>query len=449
MNIYINDLYKLDDIYDDVSTSFVNIIQSDTDNDSVCLSTSDEIDIIEEITNNVFDKIKKNIKIYHDYKYRNFIIQFIEDELDNVIEEYHLSMDDEMMNNYKNAIIQQIEYVIPVRSQPNNKIVYNIDKAILDEKLSIINEKDQKQPTQRTQEWYIRRYNLLSASTGWKCLDSQSNKNAIILEKCRPLNVEKYNYVNINSPFHWGQKYEPVSQMYYEYMYNTKIKEYGCIPHSKYGYLGASPDGIVVNRENDRYGRMLEIKNIVNRDITGEPKKEYWIQMQLQMECCDLNECDFLETRFKEYNSYEEFINDGTFQFTWKNKYKGIIMQFYIDNKPYYHYAPFNCSEVQYHTWRESIMDRYKNNTWIKDIYWYLDEISCVLVERNPLWFSQVQPEFEEIWNIIKEERIEGYTHREPKKRKNKYNNVIKVDSQKEVNHIDDLHKQLIISIDI
>ena len=45
---------------------------------------------------------------------------------------------------------------------------------------------------------------------------------------------------------------------------------------------------------------MLEIKNIVNREINGIPKKEYWIQMQLQMEVCDLGECDFLETRFKE-----------------------------------------------------------------------------------------------------------------------------------------------------
>ena len=29
---------------------------------------------------------------------------------------------------------------------------------------------------------------------------------------------------------------------------------------------------------------MLEIKNPVSREITGIPKEEYWIQMQLQME---------------------------------------------------------------------------------------------------------------------------------------------------------------------
>ena len=34
--------------------------------------------------------------------------------------------------------------------------------------------------------------------------------------------------------------------------------------------------------------------------------------MQPQMETCELNECDFLETRFKEYESEEEFLVDGT-----------------------------------------------------------------------------------------------------------------------------------------
>ena len=49
---------------------------------------------------------------------------------------------------------------------------------------------------------------------------------------------------------------------------------------------------------------MLEVKNIYNREIRGIPKEEYWIQMQIQMETCDLDICDFLETRFLEYFNY-------------------------------------------------------------------------------------------------------------------------------------------------
>ena len=51
---------------------------------------------------------------------------------------------------------------------------------------------------------------------------------------------------------------------------------------------------------------MLEIKNIVNREITGIPKNEYWIQTQIQMETCDLSFCDFVETRIKEFSNEEE-----------------------------------------------------------------------------------------------------------------------------------------------
>ena len=65
-------------------------------------------------------------------------------------------------------------------------------------------------------------------------------------------------------------------------MYKTCIGEFGCIQHPEYPFLGASPDGINILKDNPRFGRMLEIKNIVNRDITGIPKKEYWVQMQMQ-----------------------------------------------------------------------------------------------------------------------------------------------------------------------
>ena len=66
--------------------------------------------------------------------------------------------------------------------------------------------------------------------------------------------------------------------------------------------------------------------------------------MQLQMETCNLNECDFLETRLKEYESREEFDNDGTFQYTSDGNYKGVMV-FMKNDKPHYEYAPFNCTK--------------------------------------------------------------------------------------------------------
>lgn len=59
---------------------------------------------------------------------------------------------------------------------------------------------------------------------------------------------------------HWGQKYEELSVMFYEKQYNTKVEDFGCIPHDDCYFLGASPDGIIVDEESPIYGRMLEIK---------------------------------------------------------------------------------------------------------------------------------------------------------------------------------------------
>ena len=122
-------------------------------------------------------------------------------------------------------------------------------------------------------------------------------------------------------------------------------------------------DLINIKKTSKRYGRMLEIKCPTTREITGIPKKEYWIQTQLQMECCDLEECDFLECSFKEYENEEEANKDGTFQYTSENKFKGVIMQFYHNTKPYYEYAPFNISKELYDKWYEETMEKNHDKT--------------------------------------------------------------------------------------
>ena len=155
--------------------------------------------------------------------------------------------------------------------------------------------------------------------------------------------------------------------------------------------------------------------------------------MQLQMECCDLEECDFLETRFKEYPSEEEFEKDGTFKLTKENNFKGIIVQFY-DSKQgaIYEYSPFQCTRAKYMQWFEKIMEEKKNITWIRNIYWFLDEYSCVLVPRNKKWFNYVLPKFKTCWETIIKERETGFEHRKPKKRKKKTENtILKVETEK------------------
>jgi hypothetical protein len=139
------------------------------------------------------------------------------------------------------------------------------------------------------------------------------------------------------------------------------------------------------------------------------------------METCKLDNCDFVETRIKEYETEEEFYNNTT-----NSEYRGVVLYFINNNfnendDPVYHYMPLNIPLV-----RENIEEwitqkkeeaRSINLILFNTIYWYLDEISCVLIKRNQEWFASAVNIIKDIWDIIQEEKINGYEHRSPKRR--------------------------------
>lgn len=362
---------------------------------------------------------------------------------------YNDSAEDEMEQIIEYAKNDFFKNFMPIRSYPDTIILKEPDYIFIDNQLDILRNKPQ--PTQRTKEWYEFRHNLITASNAYKAFENQNVKNQIIYEKCQPLNQNLYVdseedtkeivMVNVNTTLHWGQKYEPLSVIIYEYLYNTKVEDFGCIQHEKYSFLGASPDGINVDKSSQRYGRMLEIKNIVNREIDGIPKKEYWIQMQLQMEVCELDECDFLETKFTEYEDYNSYLYDSSddlyedeegleFQhicLSKDNQIKGIIIYFHTkEGKPFYKYKPLELIHIEeINKWQENIVDYYQTNPeynyiFMKTIYWKLEKISCVLVCRNYKWFEDNINSLKEIWTIIEQERISGYEHRAPNRKQKK-----------------------------
>jgi len=269
---------------------------------------------------------------------------------------------------------------------------------------------------QRTPEWYAFRNNMITASSVAKALGSQAEINALVVEKCSPPVVQLSQ--STVGPRHWGVRYEPVSVLYYEHTYQTKITEYACLAHPVYSFLGASPDGVNTVPDTPLYGRMLEIKNPVSRLITGIPKREYWIQMQVQMEVMDLEACDFLETKFVEYASMAEFYADGTFQTSEAGDRKGIILYFQKDGMYDYAYAPFGCDEEEFKRWEEDEMNKNVGRSWVTTLYWKLELVLCTLVERNRAWFQGNLSRIEAVWQIIEAERQTGaWNARLPTKR--------------------------------
>lgn len=285
------------------------------------------------------------------------------------------------------------------------------------------------QPKQKTPEWYEFRQNLISASNLWKVFGTEANVNALIYEKCRPLesNSSSYSGTSIESALHWGVKYEPVTVLIYQHMFHTMIGDFGCIRHPQYPWIGASPDGINIDPVNAAlFGRMLEIKNIVNRDITGIPKEEYWIQTQIQMETLDLDECDFMETRFQEYKPDENRSAEEVFYEDTTRDYKGVILYFLPNqlvnhSAPHYVYMPLDIEldRESVATWilNQRQEQRQFDRVLFSTLYWYLDEFSCVLIPRNQSWFRAAAPKIEDVWNTIIKERETGYEHRAAKKR--------------------------------
>jgi putative phage-type endonuclease len=378
-----------------------------------------------EITNILYVLIKDYINddplIFNEPDYINiissYIIELLSIQFEDILNVNNEDYIDEITNIINNCFLLYHRNECPIRSYKTTFIIKPPNISKITKKINYI--KSKPQPEQKTTEWYETRHQLLTASSIWKAFGTESVKNQLIYDKCNTFNIEKYNKVSMDSTLHWGHKYEPLSVKLYESFYNTKVSDFGCIIHDKYKYLAASPDGINTDINSNSYGRMLEIKNIVNREITDDVKYEYWIQMQIQMEVCNLNECDFLETRFIEYEDEDSFNNDGTFIYSTNLELKGIIMCFICDKKPYYEYAPLFITKEEFEEWELSIMEKHENdnNIWIKNIYWKLDELNCMLVLRNKLWFSAAIIKIKDIWDIICIEKNNNFQHRAPKKR--------------------------------
>jgi putative phage-type endonuclease len=184
--------------------------------------------------------------------------------------------------NYNELIYNEVVKLGPIDKEYVNKILneLNLDRSRPSEPMIHTIPEDHirmlqniPQPQQRTPEWYEFRHQHITASNAWKAFASQSAKNQLIYEKCKPISIKQKSPTFNENSMTWGHKYEPLTRMIYELKNDTLIEDFGCIEHPNYPFLAASPDGIVVGKNN--FGRMIEIKNVVSRVIDGIPKKDY------------------------------------------------------------------------------------------------------------------------------------------------------------------------------
>jgi len=406
----------------DISTSLAEeelVIESVLSASPIHIQLSDDeyVDLESTIHELIYDKLNENPLLYSDPDFHENLLDDIHDWFyEDLINTEVIAQNECIYDCISQIVYTFFDMYYPHRSNSNSDVFDTLYPPNTDQITQTIEFlKSLPQPTQKTTEWYEYRYNLLTASSIWKALSTESQRNSLIYEKCKPFVQKTNGNWYSGGSLQWGVLYETVSIMIYEKKYDTRVADFGCIQHPKYKCIGASPDGINVDPESPRYGRMIEVKNIVNRDITDKPKEEYWIQMQVQMETCDLDECDFIETRVKEYESPTAYAEDTA------QEWKGIILCFLtrdvVDSKPTYKYMPFDL-DISHETWIANTKEEVKETLVLyTTTYWYLDEFSCILVKRNPLWFQAALPKILDTWDTIVNERETGYEHRAAKKR--------------------------------
>ena len=332
---------------------------------------------LQELVNRLLLACQENIYInINNPPMINYIILDITNQICNVYE---------LKENYERYMIlnvAQFNITTMIEKYNNNgRLKYQVSKL---QKLEL--------PEQRSPEWYALRRNMLTASSLAAALgdDFFKSRNELILEK-----VENKEIPFVPNPItEWGVKYEEIATKFYEKMNNLEIIEFGLIPHPDFTIFGASPDGICSNDSPDEFiGRMLEIKCPPKRKFTKTVPKHYWYQMQGQLECCNLEECDFLQVKFQEYDNYEDYVKDGNnLGYTEKNYPKGCTLTYRKKDelKCSYLYPELELSNEEYETWIEENRRKItsEGHEFVEAKWWYIERYECTLVKRDREWWS-------------------------------------------------------------
>ena len=359
-------------------------------------------------------------KIYFHIKNKNDLDELKKDCLQLLEKEYELKDRSQSLNNSQTHFFQcYIDHFIQSQKDIYEKRWIRIKEDIptILENLKLL-----ELPEQRSKEWYEIRNNVLTASSLADSLGKGHFKTKLdlLIDKT---STEEKPFIS-NDIIEWGVKYEPIATTFYEKLNKLKIVEFGLVPHPNLTIFGASPDGICdIDSPPDYVGRMLEIKCPPVRKFTKEVPYHYWIQMQGQLDTCDLEECDFLQVKLLEYKDEEEYNNDICLQYdniTVMEGYssnhlpKGLLVTIsYLDdknNKKYlYEYPEFYLSYTEYLEWFDTIKNKYTDEKYtITKKWWKIERYECTLVGRDREWWNSIVPDIIDFWEDVEYYRLKG-----------------------------------------
>ena len=238
-----------------------------------------------------------------------------------------------------------------------------------------------------------------------------------------------------------GRRFEQSAILTYELYHNVIVRDFGLMDHQNgIGFLAASPDGICeaidcFGNKSPLVARMLEIKCPLSRTIhtSGEIKDHicplyYWDQVQLQLECCDLEECDFVQCKIIEYSGRTEYMNDKHPEIDYFSKTygrpRGVVIELLpanleqskmvngipteeaiYEDTTFIHPPYLNMTNEELDNWILFEIDNLQKQTKVKlnrIVYWKMTEHVFTLIKRERDWFANNLPKMQKMWDYVK-----------------------------------------------
>ena len=253
---------------------------------------------------------------------------------------------------------------------------------------------------QRSDSWHLRRSEMITASEITKAFKtaSPSARKELLMRK-----LDGPKPAGDSGPITaclWGTQFEPLAkEVYGDIQGGADIVDTTCVVHPVHKFIGASPDGIVLtkNKMDPRWGKLVEFKCPISRKFTQESAipDAYYHQMQLQMECCNIDECDYVEMQFKTVGRTEWNTTDSP--------YKGAMVV-YDDGR-----ISYKEKQEDPDTWKSKIEGDEHRVVW-----WILANIRIENVPRENGWMDKHIDEFKDFWSMVQEcrndpSKIESY----------------------------------------
>ena len=312
----------------------------------------------------------------------------------------------------------------PDKIECNNPKITQLKKFQCYYRVKELAKYSEKNEDQGTELWLKLRENKLTASPASTYLNQNKYKTLTEFYKEKVGLTEQFTG---NEATLFGNRYEPIVSRIYTLEMNRnggysvrsdnktgynktvyKVYESSFIKHRdpRFFYMGCSPDNLVLMKRKigghtvDKDGFLLEIKSPKRRYPNGKVPPNYYAQMQIQMEVCNVEKCYFLDYKFYEYLSYPKFQKIRNTYF-----YKGCILEIITDNKYIWFYSPIYTKEHStddVSNWRNKkiryIIDQYGLEINIKCMYWILTKKYEICVYRNRKWFADNVEQFRQVW---------------------------------------------------